>query len=134
MPALALRTRTALAAAALAAAVTLAPAASAIPPGGPAPTHNGAKVRLDRTAVKAGGRIKVVGTNWKSTSSRTVEGATVTVKIDDRDVLALLPIKGKRFFGWVRVPKQVKAGRHWLRFLASDPATSVKSATFKVSR
>lgn len=124
--------RTALAALAL--TVAVAPVAGAIPPGGPAETHNGAKVRLDRKAVKAGGRIKVTGTAWKAKGSRTEDGATVTVKIDDRDILALLPIRNRRFSGWVRIPKQVKAGRHWLRFLAAEPATSVKSATFRVTR
>jgi hypothetical protein len=111
-----------------------APAAIAVPPGGPVSTHNGATVKLDRGAVKAGGRIRATGTNWKSKGSRVQDGAQVTVKLDDRDILAILPIKNKRFSGWVRIPRQVKAGRHWLRFLASDPATSVKSKTFRVTR
>jgi hypothetical protein len=115
-------------------AVTLAPAAIAVPPGGPTTISNGAKVRLDRTTVKAGGRIKVTGTAWRSKGSRIQDGAQVTVKIDDRDILAIFPIKAKRFSGWVRIPKQVKAGRHWLRFLASQPATSVKSTTFRVTK
>jgi hypothetical protein len=116
-----------------AALVALAvPVARAVPPGGPVSTHNGAQVRIDRTSVKAGGRIKVTGSNWKAKGSRVQDGAQVTVKIDDQDILAIFPIRNKRFSGWVRIPKQVKAGRHWLRFLASDPATSVKSKAFKV--
>ncbi|MCW2993623.1 MAG: hypothetical protein JWQ18_1118 [Conexibacter sp.] len=120
----------------LAFALTLAlvPAALAVPPGGPTSTHDGAKVTLDRASVKAGGRIKVTGSSWRSRGSRVQDGAQVTVKIDDRDILAILPIKAKRFSGRVRIPKQVKAGRHWLRFLASDPATSVKSRSFTVKR
>jgi hypothetical protein len=123
-----------LTAAAAASVVLLAPGARAVPPGGPVSTHNGAKVKLDRRSVKAGGRIKVTGTGWRSEGSRVQDGAQVTVKIDDRDILAIFPIKGKRFSGWVRIPKQVKKGTHWLRFLASEPATSVKSKTFKVTR
>jgi hypothetical protein len=113
-------------------AAVAVPAARAVPPGGPVSTHNGAKVRIDRTAVKAGGRIKVTGSNWKAKGSRVQDGAQVTVKIDDRDILAIFPIRHQRFSGWVRIPKQVKAGRHWLRFLASEPATSVKSKAFRV--
>ncbi len=139
-PALAFRERTtharvALAALALTATAALVvPGAEALPPGGPVSTHNGAKVTLDRTSVKAGGRIRVTGTHWKAKGSRVQDGAQVTVKIDDRDILAIFPIRNKRFSGWVRIPKQVKAGRHWLRFLASDPATSVKSKTFRVRK
>jgi hypothetical protein len=119
---------------AAAATVALTPSARALPPGGPVSTHNGAKVKLDRRSVKAGGRIKVTGTDWKAKGSRVQDGAQVTVKIDDRDILAIFPIKDKKFSGWVRIPKQVKKGTHWLRFLASDPATSVKSKSFKVTR
>lgn len=114
--------------------VACAPAALAVPPGGPVSTHDGATVRLDRSTVKAGGRIRVTGTRWRSKGSRVQGGAQVTVKLDDRDILAILPIRDQRFSGWVRIPKQVKAGRHWLRFLAADPATSVKSKTFRVTR
>src|ERR1044071_9078213 len=112
----------------------LAPGAGALPPAGPVPTHNGAKGKLDRRSAKAGGRGKVSGTGWKAKGSRVQDGAQVTVKIDDRDILAIFPIKDKRFSGWVRIPKQVRKGTHWLRFLASDPATSVKSKSFKVTR
>jgi hypothetical protein len=128
------RARAALLALALTASALVAPAALAVPPGGPAPTHNGAQVKLDRTTVKAGGRIRVTGTRWSSKGSRVQDGAQVTVKLDDRDILAILPIRHRRFAGWVRIPKPVKAGRHWLRFLASEPATSVKSTTFRVTR
>lgn len=142
LPTLALRERSSHARAALvvllltavaaATVALLAPGARALPPGGPVSTHNGAKVKLDRRSVKAGGRIKVTGTNWKAKGSRVQDGAQVTVKVDDRDILAIFPIKDKRFSGWVRIPKQVGKGTHWLRFLASEPATSVKSKTFKV--
>jgi hypothetical protein len=109
-------------------------AAGAVPPGGPVDASNGATVSIDRTTVKAGGRIGVRGRNWKSTRSRTEAGAVVTIKLDDRDILQLLKITNKRFSGWVRIPRQVKAGKHRLRFLAGSPATSVKSKLFRVTR
>jgi hypothetical protein len=128
------RARVGLLALALAGTSLAAPSALAVPPGGPAPTHNGAKVALDRASVKAGGRIKATGSKWAARGSRVQDGAQVTVKLDDRDILAIIPIENTRFSGWVRIPKQVKAGKHWLRFLASEPATSVKSKTFRVTR
>jgi hypothetical protein len=108
--------------------------ASAVPPGGAKSRSNGASVTIDRATVKAGSRIWVTGKNWKSKGSRTERGAKVTVKLDDATILAVFSIKGKRFAGWVPVPKQVKAGSHWLRFLAAEPATSIKSRSFKVSK
>jgi hypothetical protein len=116
------------------AALALTPAATAIPPGGAKPQSNGARVKLDRTTVKQGSRIKVTGTNWKARGSRLSARAEVTIKLDDRDILAILPIKGRRFSGYVRIPGPVKPGRHWLRFLAAEPATSVKSRAFTVVR
>lgn len=111
-----------------------APPAGAIPPGGAVDRPNGAKVRLDRKAVKAGGKIRVTGRNWKAKGSRIQRGARVTVKLDDLHIVAVLPIRHKRFAGWVTIPRQVQPGRHWLRFLAAKPATSVKSARFRVTR
>jgi hypothetical protein len=116
------------------AALALTPAATAIPPGGVHAQSNGARVKLDRTTVRQGGRIKVTGTSWKAKGSRLSARAEVTIKLDDRDILAILPIKGRRFSGYVRIPGPVKPGRHWLRFLAAEPATSVKSRTFTVTR
>lgn len=108
--------------------------AGAVPPGGPLDASNGASVSIDRSTVKAGGRIGVRGRNWKSTGSRLAEGAVVTIKLDDRDILQVLKITRKRFSGWVRIPRQVKAGTHRLRFLAGSPATSVRSKSFRVTR
>ncbi len=117
-----------------ASALALPQGAGAVPPGGAKTKSNGAKVTLSTTSVKAGGRIKVTGSNWKSKGSRTQKGATVTVKIDDGIILATFPIKNKKFSGYVTIPKQIKAGSHWLRFLAAKPATSVKSKSFKVTK
>jgi hypothetical protein len=116
------------------AALALTPTATAIPPGGVKPQSNGAHVKLDRTTVTQGGRIKVTGTNWKAKGSRVSGRAEVTIKLDDRDILAILPIKGRRFSGYVRIPSPVKPGRHWLRFLAAAPSTSVKSRAFTVRK
>lgn len=112
----------------------LAGPAAAIPPGGAVSTKNGAKVKLHGTSVKAGKRIRVSGTKWTSKGSRVSGGAVVTVKIDDSTVLAIFPIRKQAFAGWVTIPRQVKAGRHTLRFLAAEPATSVKSKAFRVTR
>jgi hypothetical protein len=121
-------------ASAAAAALLLVPAAQsgAVPPGGPDSQSNGASVRLDRSSVSRGGRIKVTGRNWRSAGSRSFDGKVVTIKLNDRDILAVVPIRNKRFSAWVRIPKQVRAGRYWLRFLAAKPSTSVKSTTFRV--
>jgi hypothetical protein len=128
------RLRTAVATLAIGTACATAPTAIAVPPGGPDTQTRGAKVKLASASVRQGGRIKVSGTNWKARTSRLTGKAEVTIKIDDADILAILPIRNKRFSGWVRIPTQIKAGRHWLRFLASDPATSVKSRAFTVKR
>jgi len=119
---------------ALLAGAAAAPAANAVPPGGPVDKANGAKVRLDRDSVRAGGRIHVRGWKWKSKGSRVQRGAKVTIKLDDLHVLAVFPIRKRRFSGWVTIPVQVAPGRHWLRFLAAKPATSVKSKRFRVRR
>lgn len=117
-----------------AAGLALPQGAVAVPPGGAKSKSNGATVTISTTKVKAGGRIKVSGRNWKSKGSRTQKGAKVTVKLDDGIILAVFPIKSKKFSGYVTIPKQVKAGSHWLRFLAAKPATSIKSKTFKVTK
>lgn len=120
------------AAAVVASGALMVSQADALPPGGAVNRPNGAKVTLSVKQVKQGGVIRVVGTNWKAKGSRVSGKAEVTIKIDDRDILAVFPIKNKRFAGNVRIPKQVKPGRHWLRFLAAEPATSVKSPVFRV--
>lgn len=110
----------------------LAPAARAVPPGGPEDRSNGASVSISPLRVKQGGRIKVSGRNWKAKGSRVQSGAQVTIKLDDLDIVAVFKIKNKKFSGYVRIPRAVKPGRHWLRFLAAEPATSIKSKRFSV--
>ena len=115
-------------------AVALVATAVAIPPGGVENRSNGAKVKIDRTTVVQGGRIKVTGTNWKAKGGRFSSRPEVTIKLDDLDILAVVPIKNKRFTAWVRIPRPVRTGRHWLRFLAAEPATSIKSRNFTVTK
>lgn len=115
------------------AAAGLLLAAPATPPGGPDSTDDGAKVTVHATTVRAGGKVRVSGSKWRSKGSRVQRGAQVTIKLDDTTVLAVLPIRNKRFEGSVPIPAQTKPGRHWLRFLASDPPTSVKSRAFRVT-
>lgn len=115
-------------------AVALPQGAGAVPPGGVKGQSNGAKVSIGASKVKAGGRLKVSGSNWKSKGSRVQKGAQVTVKLDDGIIIGVFPIRSKRFSGYVTIPKQVKAGNHWLRFLAAKPSTSIRSSTFKVTK
>lgn len=119
---------------AVTAALVLLPAApsSAIPPGGAVSKSNGASVRLSSSSVKRGTFLRVSGRNWKSKGSRTSGRAVVTVKLNDRDILAVIPIRSKRFSGRVLIPRQVRPGRYTLRFLAAKPATSIESKTFRV--
>lgn len=130
---------------AAACAVGFAVPAAALPPGGAVSRPQGAKVTIGNpkakvVTVKQGGKILVTGTNWKAQGSRicTKKDKTkcifVTIKLDDRDILAMLPIKNKQFRGLVTIPRQVKPGRHTLRFLASKPATSIKSRVFTVTK
>lgn len=127
--------RIGLAGAVVAAALAVASGpATALPPGGAVDITNGAKVTISAKRVVAGGKIRVVGTNWKSTGSRVYGRAVVTVKIDDADILATFPIRNKRFAGWVTIPRRVKPGNHWLRFLAAKPATSIKSPVIRVTK
>jgi hypothetical protein len=116
------------------ATLLLVPAApsGAVPPGGAVSRSNGASVSISTTSVARGGRIKVTGRNWKSKGSRTSGRAEVTIKLDDRDILAVFPIRNKRFSGYVTIPRPVSRGRHTLRFLAAKPATSIKSKSFRV--
>ena len=97
-------------------------AGEAIPPGGPGGTNKAATVTLSVTSVKQGGRIKVSGKKFPKSK-------TVTIKLDDQDILTTFrSTSSGTFSGWVTVPKKVKAGKHWFRFLAPSPATSVKGA------
>lgn len=111
----------------LAAALALpAGTSQAIPPGGPAPNARGAKITLKTTSVARGGKIRVTG------SKLPQRKGSITVKLDDSAILAVFRISSRgTFSGSVPIPRQVRRGNHWLRFLAPSPATSVKK-TFRV--
>lgn len=97
-------------------------ASQAIPPGGPGGTNKAARVTLNATTVKQGGRLKLTGTKFPKSK-------TVTIKLDDYDILATFKsTKTGTFTGYVTVPKKVKVGKHWFRSLAPGPPTSVKTS------
>lgn len=131
----------------LAAAASLIGAASAaaIPPGGAVSRPQGATVTIGNpkaktVTVKQGGKILVTGTNWKAQGSRTcknkvkIKCQVVTIKLDDLHIVAVLPIRNKQFRGLVTIPRRAATGRHTLRFLAAQPATSIKSRPFTVTK
>jgi hypothetical protein len=134
MPRLVVRKALALLAATLVFGLLLPGLSGAIPPGGPDPQAHGAHVQIDRATVRAGGRIHVEGWNWKAKGSRLYDSPVVTVKLDDLDILAVLKIQHKKFSGWVPIPKHISLGKHWLRFLASEPPTSIRSGNLTVLR
>jgi len=115
-----------LCAAALLLAVGASPA-QAVPPGGPEPSHNGAKVKLSKRTVKPGGTIRVSGRRFPASKS-------ATVKLDDDRVgiIAVFAVNARgRFSGTLKIPRNVtriiRPGQHWLRFLA--PASRVNGQT-----
>lgn len=117
----------ALATAAVLGTAALPVAALAIPPGGPAPSHNGSAVKLSTTKVAPGGTIRATGTKFPA-------GKSVTVKVDDQTIIAVFPISsGGRFSGSIVLPKAItkvaKPGRHWLRFLAPASSANHQSNT-----
>ncbi|MFB8775915.1 hypothetical protein [Streptomyces broussonetiae] len=75
------------------------------------------------SSVKAGGKVSFRLTGF-------VEGQNVTVKLDDGAILAqwtdAVGADGT-FTGSMTVPADTAKGAHWLRFLAPDPATSLKA-------
>ncbi|WP_405632053.1 hypothetical protein OG933_40325 [Streptomyces sp. NBC_00016] len=97
--------------------------ASSSPSPSPGPTA-GPAVRL------TGGASVTAGDKVAFGLSGFVEGQTVTVKLDDTSILTQF---GKAvaadgtFSGSVTIPASTSAGAHWLRFLAPDPATSLKA-------
>ncbi|MEU9594706.1 hypothetical protein AB0D84_33980 [Streptomyces sp. NPDC048193] len=78
-------------------------------------------VTLGTTTVKPGGEVPVTVTGFPA-------GGTLSVKLDDTTLLRQFPIGDDgSVSGSVTVPAAANAGgAHWLRFLAPDPATSLK--------
>ncbi|MEU9309857.1 hypothetical protein [Streptomyces sp. NPDC048256] len=102
------------------ASATPVPAAS----GEPASATNsaGAKARITASRVQAGGRLHFEVTKFPV-------GETVTVKLDDEDILGQWKTDAQGSYeGDVTVPAGTSGGAHWLRFLAPNPPTSLKVA------
>ncbi|NHC45389.1 hypothetical protein [Motilibacter aurantiacus] len=95
----------------------------------PAPTASptAAAVRLSRSTVTAGGDLTF-------SASRFPAGQTLTVKLDDDAILTTFTVGANGSVdGTVTIPGATKAGAHWLRFLAPNPSTSVRSDNFTVT-
>ncbi|MGW2282346.1 hypothetical protein [Streptomyces sp. NPDC001770] len=98
--------------------------AAAIPAatGAPASAANasGAKAEITASEVRPGGKLhfKVV----KFPASQVV-----TIKLDDDAILGQWDVDAEGSFeGDVEIPAEVTPGAHWLRFLAPNPATTLK--------
>ncbi|MFO6454086.1 MULTISPECIES: hypothetical protein [unclassified Aeromicrobium] len=115
-----------LAAATLAlATIGLAAPATALPPGGADPDTPGTSVTVGPTQVAPGDRLSFTVTGFPA-------GETVYVKIDDGTQCDEAAVHGACVYhqqrisssgsvsGSIAVPA-LKPGRHWLRFLASEP-------------
>ncbi|WP_062645874.1 hypothetical protein [Streptomyces maremycinicus] len=102
------------------ASATPVPAAS----GGPASATNsaGAKAGITADQVQAGGTLHFTVTRFPA-------GQTVTLKLDDEDILGQWKADAQGSYeGDVTVPADTPTGAHWLRFLAPNPPTSLKVA------
>ncbi|MEZ3179617.1 hypothetical protein KYY02_13265 [Streptomyces pimonensis] len=90
--------------------------------GAPASATNaaGAKAEITADQVRPGGTLHITVTGFPA-------GEKVTVKLDDEAILGQWDIddSGTRE-GEVTVPVDTSAGGHWLRFLAPNPATTLK--------
>lgn len=104
-------------------ALLVAGPAAAVPPGGPSANTPGTSVALSPTSLKAGDKISFRLRGFPA-------GETVSVKIDDGQECGQAAVHGAcvvykqrigsgSTYGSFRVPKDLKAGSHTLRFLAS---------------
>ncbi|CAL9654396.1 hypothetical protein SUDANB145_06720 [Streptomyces sp. enrichment culture] len=113
------------------AAATASPTPTPTPTTTPAPTPTGSTTPAADPKVKLTGGSKVAAGGKVSFSlSGFVKGQNVTVKLDDSEILGQWNGAVKAdgtFSGTVTVPGSTAAGAHWLRFLAPEPATSLKA-------
>ncbi|WP_326665114.1 hypothetical protein [Streptomyces sp. NBC_00385] len=94
------------------------PAASGTP--ATASNSRGARAQIAADQVQAGGKLHFTVTKFPA-------GRTVTIKLDDDAILGQWKTDAKGSYeGDVTVPAEVPSGAHWLRFLAPDPATTLK--------
>lgn len=105
--------------------VALAAIAAAIPPGGPSPNTPGTKSSLNPTSLAAGERITFKVSGFPG-------GETLYIKIDDGKACGDTSqggcvyhtqkiAKNGTVSGALTLPGDIKPGKHWLRFLASEP-------------
>ncbi|WP_405386697.1 hypothetical protein OG596_03015 [Streptomyces sp. NBC_01102] len=104
---------------------TQPPTTAPTPTPTPTPTAPAAepKVRLTGSEVAAGGKVTF-------TLSGFAKGQSVTVKLDDGEIIGRWPSAvgaDGTLTASVTVPGSTSAGAHWLRFLAPDPSTSLKA-------
>ncbi|WEH38783.1 hypothetical protein [Streptomyces sp. AM 2-1-1] len=99
-------------------AVAAIPAAT----GAPASASNasGAKAEITASEVQPGGKLHFKVTDFPASQ-------VVTIKLDDDAILGQWDIDAQGSFeGDVEIPAEVTPGAHWLRFLAPNPATTLK--------
>ncbi|MFD8692234.1 hypothetical protein [Streptomyces sp. NPDC059651] len=97
---------------------TPVPAASGAPAA--ASDSRGAKAEITADQVQAGGTLHFAVTKFPA-------GHTVTVKLDDDAILGQWKTDAKGSYeGDVTVPAGTPTGAHWLRFLAPEPATTLR--------
>ncbi|MGW5333879.1 hypothetical protein [Streptomyces bauhiniae] len=97
---------------------TPVPAASGAPAA--ASDSRGAKAAITASRVQPGGTIHFKVTNFPA-------GQTVTIKLDDEDILGQWKADAAgNHEDDVVIPALTPAGAHWLRFLAPNPPTTLK--------
>ncbi|MCX5400828.1 hypothetical protein [Streptomyces sp. NBC_00102] len=90
--------------------------------GAPASATNasGAKAEITASEVQPGGKLHFTVTNFPASQ-------VVTIKLDDDAILGQWDLDTEGTFeGDVDIPAEVTPGAHWLRFLAPNPATTLK--------
>ncbi|MFF0072583.1 hypothetical protein [Streptomyces sp. NPDC005494] len=108
---------------------TPTPTPTPTPPPTEPPAAAEPAVRLADSEVAAGGEVTF-------TLSGFAKGQSVTVKLDDADIIGQWHSAVKAdgtLTATVTVPKSASAGAHWLRFLAPNPSTSLRADIFVTS-
>ncbi|MEU1089831.1 hypothetical protein ABZ401_23925 [Streptomyces sp. NPDC005892] len=97
---------------------TAIPAATGAPAS--AANASGAKAEITASEVQPGGKLHVKVTKFPVSQ-------IVTIKLDDDAILGQWDTDAEGSFeGDVDIPAEVTPGAHWLRFLAPNPATTLK--------
>ncbi|MEU6374866.1 hypothetical protein [Streptomyces sp. NPDC046909] len=104
--------------------------ASPSPTPTPSPTPSASATTATPAVELTSASTVTAGAKVSFALSGFAEGQTVTVKLDDSEILAQWSDavgSDGTFKGTVTIPSSTSAGAHWLRFLAPNPATSLKS-------